>query len=381
MKQTIYIMSSLHRWNDDRTYYREALSLKKYYKVVICGVGNFYFKKIGNVEIYGVPERKKIYKRILSWFKLLKLALKIPASIYHFHDPELILISIIIKILKKDSKIIYDIHEKILDTIQEKIWISKPLRRIMFYLWPILETYSIKRYIDYIVTASDDIAMEYQKYKNKVVIIRNYAHSDFFKYNDSKIIEKKHNLYNNSLIVIYAGSLMRAKGILEIVKAIKYVDRKYDIKLILTNNFNNTDFEKKVKKCANNQVIFTGRLPYKEVFEYLKMSDIGLVCYYPISNYLNGIDRMLKIFEYMSVGLPIIISNFPTWNNFIAKNQCGITVDPMSPKSIAKAIEWFISHPEEMVKMGENGKKAIKEKYNWDMESQKLVNVYRKLLK
>jgi len=101
----------------------------------------------------------------------------------------------------------------------------------------------------YLIT-SDDIAMEYQKYKNKVVIIRNYAHSNFFKYNDSKIIEKKHNLYNNSLIVIYAGSLMKTKGILEIVKAIKYVDRKYDIKLILTNNFNNTDFEKKVKKMC-----------------------------------------------------------------------------------------------------------------------------------
>ena len=363
MKQTIFIMSSLHRWDDSRIYYKEALCLNKEYKIVICGVSDFCFKRVNNIEIYGLSERKKVYKRVLSWFKLLKLALKIPASIYHF------------------SKIIYDIHENISSTIPEKIRIPKPIRKVLFYLWPILETYSIKRYIDYIVTASDDIAMLYQKYKNKVVIIRNFAYSDFLKYNDSKIIEKKHNLYNNSLTVIYAGSLMRAKGILEIVKAIKYVDRKYDIKLILTNNFNNTDFEKKVKNIASDRVIFTGRLCYKKVFEYLKMSDIGLACYHPISNYVNGIDRMLKIFEYMSVGLPIIISNFPTWKNFINTNRCGITANPMSPKSIAKAIEWFISHPEEMVKMGENGKKAIKEKYNWDMESQKLIKVYRKLLK
>ena len=380
MKQTVFIMSSLHRWNDDRIYYREALSLKKDYKVVICGVGSFYFKKIGNVEIYGVPERKKIYKRSLTWLKILKLALRTQASIYHFHDPELILIGTIIKILKKNSKIIYDVHEKILDTIQEKIWISNPLRRILFYLWPIIETYSIKRYIDYIVTASDDIALEYQKYKNKVVIIRNFAYSGFLKYGDSKVVEEKYNLYNDSLVLIYAGSLMRAKGVLEIVKAVNHI-KKYNIKLVLTNNFKDKTFEKEVKKCANNQVIFTGWLPYKEVFRYLKMSDIGLACYHPISNYTNGIDRMLKIFEYMSVGLPIIISNFPTWKNFINTNQCGITANPMSPKSIAKAIEWFISHPEEMKKMGENGKKAIKEKYNWDTESQKLINVYRKLLK
>ena len=380
MKQTVFIMSSLHRWNDDRIYYREALSLKKDYKVVICGVGSFYFKKIGNVEIYGVPERKKIYKRILSWLKILKLALKTQASIYHFHDPELILIGTIIKILKKNSKVIYDVHEKILDTIQEKIWILNPLRRILYYLWPIIETYSIKRYIDYIITASDDIALEYQKYKNKVVTIRNFAYSGFLKYCDSKVVEEKHNLHNDSLVIIYAGSLVREKGVLEIVKAVNHI-KKCNIKLILTNNFKNKNFEKEVKKCANNQVIFTGRLPYKEVFRYLKMSDIGLACYHPISNYINGIDRMLKIFEYMSVGLPIIISNFPTWDKFIAKNQCGITVDPMSPKLIAKAIEWFISHPKEMKKMGENGKKATKEKYNWNMESQKLMNVYREALR
>jgi len=74
-----------------RIYYKEALCLNKEYKIFICVVSDFCFRRVNNIEIYRLPERKKIYKRILSWFKLLKLALKISASIYHFHDPELIL--------------------------------------------------------------------------------------------------------------------------------------------------------------------------------------------------------------------------------------------------------------------------------------------------
>ena len=123
IKKTVFIMSSLHNWDDSRIYYREVLSLLKEYKIVLCGVGNFNLKEIGDIKIYGLPQQKKLYKRFFIWIRLLKLALTTHASVYHFHDPELILVSIIIKIVKKNSKIIYDVHENISTTIEEKIWI------------------------------------------------------------------------------------------------------------------------------------------------------------------------------------------------------------------------------------------------------------------
>jgi len=86
-----------------------------------------------------------------------------------------------------------------------------------------------------------------------------------------------------------------------------------------------------------------------------------------------------KIFEYMAAALPIVASNFPLWKEIIEGNHCGICVNPLDPKEIARVIEYLIEHPEEAKKMGENGRKAVLEKYNWENESKKLLDVYKGL--
>jgi Glycosyltransferase len=63
----------------------------------------------------------------------------------------------------------------------------------------------------------------------------------------------------------------------------------------------------------------------------------------------------------------------------IETNNCGFCVDPKNPRAIAKAVEYLINHPKEAQKMGENGKKAVAEKYNWHNESKKLLALYEKI--
>jgi glycosyltransferase involved in cell wall biosynthesis len=82
----------------------------------------------------------------------------------------------------------------------------------------------------------------------------------------------------------------------------------------------------------------------------------------------------------MAAGLPVVASNFPLWKEIVEGNRCGITVDPLDPKAIAQAIEYLLTHPEEARQMGENGRRAVEEKYNWESESKKLLGVYAKLL-
>ena len=40
-----------------------------------------------------------------------------------------------------------------------------------------------------------------------------------------------------------------------------------------------------------------------------------------------------------------------------------------------------MTNPEVAEKMGQNGKKAVLEKYNWDVEEKKLFDVYEELIK
>jgi glycosyltransferase involved in cell wall biosynthesis len=86
------------------------------------------------------------------------------------------------------------------------------------------------------------------------------------------------------------------------------------------------------------------------------------------------------MFEYMASSLPIIASDFPLWRSIIEKAQCGICVDPLDPYAISEAINWILSHPSEAHLMGQNGLRAVQEKYNWEQEEKKLLALYSTLL-
>ena len=75
----------------------------------------------------------------------------------------------------------------------------------------------------------------------------------------------------------------------------------------------------------------------------------------------------------------MIASNFPLWREIVEGSQSGICVDPLDPKAIGEAIQYLIDHPVEAEQMGKNGRKAVEQKYNWTIEEQKLLKLYRDL--
>jgi glycosyltransferase involved in cell wall biosynthesis len=100
---------------------------------------------------------------------------------------------------------------------------------------------------------------------------------------------------------------------------------------------------------------------------------------HPISNYLDD-SYPVKMFEYMSVGIPVIASDFPLWRRIIEGARCGLLVDPMKPEVIAETMRWILEHPAEAEAMGQRGRKAVEQIYNWNIESLKLISLYKKLL-
>jgi glycosyltransferase involved in cell wall biosynthesis len=81
----------------------------------------------------------------------------------------------------------------------------------------------------------------------------------------------------------------------------------------------------------------------------------------------------------MSAGLPVISSNFNLWRDIVEGNDCGICVDPLDTDAIAKAIDALVSDPEKAKRMGDNGREAIHEKYNWEQESKSLISLYKEI--
>ena len=82
----------------------------------------------------------------------------------------------------------------------------------------------------------------------------------------------------------------------------------------------------------------------------------------------------------MMMGLPVICTDFLLWKEVVEKNNCGLCVNPRNQDEIVKAVKYLLSDPETAEKMGQNGRQAVKEKYNWETQERVMLEVYAKVL-
>ncbi|WP_017726175.1 glycosyltransferase family 4 protein [Halalkalibacterium ligniniphilum] len=359
-------LTSAHPYKDTRIFLKECRSLSKSGYAVHLIAPSAPNEKINGIDVHGVEkEAGGRFKRMTKTVNdVYKKAVDINAEIYHFHDPELIPVGL--KLKRAGKKVIYDVHEDVPRQILSKHWIRKGIRRSISWSFEQYENHAAKKF-DGVVTATPFINERFSKLGCHAVNVNNYPLIDELQLKVKSWEKKQH-------AVCYVGGIGKIRGIHEMVEAIKKVDGK----LLLAGAFaNKEDEHKAIRKEGWEKVDFLGYLDREGIREVFQQSVAGLVVLHPTANYIDALP--VKMFEYMAAGIPVIASNFPLWNEIIEENQCGICVDPLEPKKIANAIQFFIKNPVEAKRMGQNGRLAIKEKYNWETENMKLLQLYNQI--
>jgi glycosyltransferase involved in cell wall biosynthesis len=96
--------------------------------------------------------------------------------------------------------------------------------------------------------------------------------------------------------------------------------------------------------------------------------------------YHKGTLGVLKLFEYMMAGIPVVATDFELWKEIVEGEDCGLCVNPHDVQAIAKAVNYLIDNPDRARLMGENGRKAVRDKYNWATQEQALYGLYDSLV-
>lgn len=362
-------LSSVHPPQDIRIFIKECQSLHNAgHDVTFIVPGNT--EVVNGIKVVGVRTKaKNMFQRMVkTTAQVYKYALLENADVYHFHDPELIPHALLLKL--KGKKVIYDVHEDVPRQILSKWWIRKPFRRIISWGFERLENFAAKK-LDAIVTATPFINERFLQLGCNAVNINNFP---IFR----ELYIPNVDWSQKDRAVCYIGGISQIRGIHEMVKAIG----ETDIKLMIGGQFTSTSNELKhrvFQETGWNNVDFLGLVDRKKVSETIAKSVAGLVLFHPYPNHINA--QPNKMFEYMSAGVPVISSNFPLWKQIIEGNDCGICVNPLEPNEIANAIKWLVDNPEEAKRMGENGRRAVEQKYNWEKESEALVNLYASIVK
>lgn len=359
-------LTSVHKSNDVRIFLKECTSLAKKYETTLIAV-NGVEGTYNNVNVINVPV--KISNRLERFTKAVdavyKKALELNCDLYHLHDPELLRIAI--KLKRKGKRVIYDAHEDLPEQLLSKPYLNKSVAKVISFGLRYYEN-DIASKLDAVVTATPFIRQRFAKINKHTIDINNYPL--FKELDQSEVSETKENK------VCYIGGVTKIRGLAEIVDALELSG---GVRLDLAGEFSNRDFEQSIKsKKGWTQVNELGFINREKSLEVKKKSLAGLVTFLPVANHINA--QPNKIFEYMASGLPVIGSNFPLWKTIIEDNQVGICVDPTDPKEIADAIVYILEHPDVAKKMGDRGKELVLEKYNWNIEEQKLFHLYDRIL-
>lgn len=363
-------LTSVHPRYDTRIFLKMCSSLAAHgYKVslvVADGLGDEIKNDVSIVDV-GAKSGGRLSRITKTVQRVFTTAKALDADIYHLHDPELIPIGLKLKRLGKT--VIFDSHEDVPRQMLGKPYLNAPLRRLIGQLFAIYESFACKQ-LDAVIAATPFIRDKFLAINPNSVDINNFPMLGE--------LQTSMGWSDKSKQVCYVGGISEMRGIREVVRAMEHVHS--GARLQLGGKFSEANVEHEVKTYSGWRFVDDlGFLDRGGVRSILGRSVSGLVTFHQLPNHIDA--QPNKMFEYMSAGIPVIASNFPLWQDIIEGNDCGLCVDPMNPQAIAEAIDLLVNNPERAQQMGENGYNAVLEKYNWDIEKQKLFTLYANLAK
>ncbi|MEE2657808.1 MAG: glycosyltransferase family 4 protein [Candidatus Latescibacterota bacterium] len=327
------------------------------------------------IRTVGLPHSRNRLVRFVRTFQILRRALAEPADIYAFHDPELLPAAALLRILRR-KPVIFDVHEDVPASIRNRDYIIPLLRPLVAAAYRLLERICLP-VIDGLSLADHAYARYYRSRPHAVIL--NYP---LLTYGD--LYRPLSTGNSDRPLLVYTGSVTRLRGLFEMLEAVDRLRRQIPgVRLRIVGPVGNAQEEAEAQQFIRDRdlssaVEFTGLVSHQEVHEHIREADVGLALLHPDPNYLRSLPT--KMFEYMMMGRPVVVSDFPLWKEIVEDAGGGYAVDPLDADAVETALKELLSDAEARRYMGEAGRQAVMERYNWQGEGAKLVEIYREVL-
>ncbi len=362
-------LTTVHQALDVRIFHKEATSLAAAgFNVVLIAPADAA-TMINQVRILPLAPSRNRWERMtrIAWLAY-RTALVHDADVYHFHDPELIVVGMFLKLHGKH--VIYDAHEDFGKDIQDKAYLPRWSKPVLRAGVKVLE-FIAGRTFDQIIAATSSIEQKFPK--RNVTLVRNVPILNELAAPNAKSFSVRPRN------VVYIGGLAPFNGIEQMVRAMDMLPKDAHIRLILGGVFSSTLAERAIRGLRGwKNVDYLGRVSRERIANVYAQARAGLVVYQPTPNIMECEPN--KFLEVLSAGLPLIASDLPHWRRFIEQHSCGTVVSPSDPESIASAIFRLVNQPAYAEEMGRNGQRVVLEHYNWNIDGARLLALYDRLL-
>lgn len=370
MKKICHI-TTVHPRYDIRIFHKECKWLAcQGYDIILIVNDQFADETIEGVRILSTHEKKRgRLERMLKASQIVyKMAMQERADLYHIHDPELLWMAL--KLYKKGKKVVFDSHEFTAMQILMKDYLPTFMRKGISKLYHRQEEYILRK-IDGVISPCPYKGKDYfESICENRVYVNNFPIAE-------KLLRQGH-IVQKMERVCYVGDISEERGAVFMVKGASMAR----IPLILGGNISQLDLKEKLEGLPEyKNVIYVGKVEHNEAIEIINNSTVGISVLQNVGQYADLYNLPTKVYEYMALGIPVVISDFPYVREVLKEYEFGIAVNPSDEMEIAKAIVKIVKDRELSKKMGEEGQRAIREKFSWEKEGPKLDDFYKKVLK
>jgi len=177
--------------------------------------------------------------------------------------------------------------------------------------------------------------------------------------------------------VIHSGTLHPWENVELFIQAMPFILKNYSkAKFYLTRKGAKL---KKITKLAHSLGVFPQFIWFdreNDFFEFLESCDIGVIS--STTHIARKMAYPAKLYDYLSVGLPIVANDVGSWTKIIKENKVGI-VTPNSPEAFADGILELLQNPKLLYECAQRGIELVKRELNYNASARKLLSLYERL--
>jgi len=379
---------------DERVENEIAILTKNGFEVtLVCASkkrsGKIETEKKGILTIYRIPISKFIYKSgavaltlpfyFRFWYKHLNQIIK-QNHIDAIHINDLPLVKVGLRLSEKHNlPLVADYHEN-------RPEIMRMYNHVLTF--PGKYLISIKEWLKYqqkytpkvdrLILVTDEAKDYYVKYygidAKKITVLPNYISLERFGSFDPEY--QPDSEIKEQFTAVYFGDTGLRRGTLTILEAAAIL-RNEDISFLIIGDSREQQYLEKTAKEQNlTNVTFTGRIPVAEAIKLMNMSNVGLCPF--LRNTHHDTTYANKMFQYMALGKPVIVSDCTSQANFVTAESCGMIFRAGDSAELSNKI-LQLRDQTEYDRLSTNAKKCVYGKYNWENTGSRLTDLYSSL--
>jgi len=325
LRAKIVIASTLKPVSEPRAYEKFAQSLAKStkYQVHIIGPTPSVATVAQNILLQPIATKSNnIIGRLLRPWLILKQIYKIDPAILIVGTHELLIIGVLLKTVSK-IKLVYDVQENYFFNFLYQRNYPWGVRHFLAVYVRVKEIL-IASFVDHFILAEQCYSLELPFIKSRFTVVEN-------KFIKPRIeLEKHHQKVTTFLL---SGTISKDFGVLAAIAFIRQLPAAENRLIIIGHCPNKTTIKMldRATKTDNNIILKLSLTPisHQTILSEIGDKTIALLPYITNKSTVNKVPT--KLYEFIGLGVPIIISTNPMWSELIVKYQAGISIDFSQP--------------------------------------------------